>query len=382
MSTRSASPVTSGIPLIATKAVGLAIAVVFAAEVLFAFGPLGSLLAPSLQTLVAFGGVSGTLVIGDGEWFRLLTMAFAHAHLLHIAMNGLGLWLVGRTLEPLLGAGWFLAVFIICAATGSLASIFINPPNIVGVGASGALMGLFGFLLAFSLRLPPGEHRKAFASSALSVLIPSLAPALLPLFLPGPGLQIDYAAHAGGALGGAAMAALSPLFWPKLWLPVRFRQVAAAIVAAGMLVIAYGAVQLAGRHNEYRFLSQLIPAAEIPATDVAFQDQSADLVVRFPNDPRARFHRAIALIRSGDAPGAEREAQRAMDLVERHPASFTPDFRDWTRLLLAGAQQEQGRLSEARATAKPLCGSATPAERVRDLLARYALCDGRGHPQG
>ena len=362
-------------PLIATKALGLTLAAVFAAELALSFGPLGTMLAPSLQTLVAFGGASRGLVVGDGEWFRLLTMAFAHAHLLHLAMNGLGLWLVGRTLEPVLGARWFLAVFFVGALSGSIASVSFNPPSIVGVGASGALMGLFGFLLAFALRLPSGEHRKAFATSALSVLIPSLAPALLPLFLPGQGLQIDYAAHAGGALAGAAIAALSPLFWPKIWIPVGYRQIAGAIVAAGILVCGYGAVQLASRHDEYKLLARLIPAAEIPATEAAFQEQSADLVARFPEDPRARFHRAIALIRAGDAQGAEREARTAMEIAERYPRSFTRDFRDWARLLLAGAQQEQGRMAEARTTARPLCATSAGTGRIRDLLNRYKLCE-------
>lgn len=364
----------AALPLRATAALGLVLAVVFAGELLLAFGPLGDMLAPSLQTLVAFGGLSRALAVDEGEWFRLFTAAFAHAHLLHLGMNGLGLWLIGRTLEPILGARWFLALFFIGALGGSLGSILINPPNSVGVGASGALMGLFGFLLAFSLRLPPGPHRKAFAVNALSVLVPSLAPALLPLVMPGTGLQVDYAAHAGGALAGAAMAGLSRFIWPQIWVPVGFRQIAAGLVVACLIATGYGALKLVQRHGEYRFVAQLIAPADMPATEAAFQEQSEDLVARYPNDPRARFHRAIVLMRTGDAPGAEREAREAVALVERYPRSFNAEFRDWSRLLLAGTYQEQRRMDEARRVAKPLCAAA-PIQRIKDVLARYKLCD-------
>jgi len=197
---------------------------------------------------------------------------------------------------------------------------------------------------------------------------------LLPLVMPGTGLQVDYAAHAGGALAGAAMAGVSRFVWPQIWVPVEFRQVAAGLVVACLLATGYGAMQLALRHDEYRFVSQLIPPADLPATEAAFQEQSADLALRFPNDPRARFHRAIVLMRTGDPPGAEREAALAVALVERYPRSFNAEFRDWTRLMLAGTYQEQRRMPEARAAAKPLCGSTT-VQRISDILARYKLCE-------
>lgn len=358
----------------ATKGLILAITVVFAAELALALGPLGSLLAPSVHTLAAFGGASRQLVMGEGEWFRLLTLAFVHAGIIHLAFNSFGLWIAGRVLEPMLGTGWFLALFFTGAWAGGLASILINPPNIVGVGASGAIMGLFGFLLAFAFRVPKGPERKAFINGGLSVLIPSLAPALLPILSIGSGFQIDYAAHAGGAAIGMVLAGLSALFWRNIFAPVGFRLVALAIVAASAMALAYGAAVLASQYDEFDFQSRLIPPTEAPAGDAEFRRRAEEFARRFPDDPRARYERAVALIQARDYAGAEREAKRAMELAESHPRSFAREFRDWTRLLVAATQHEQGRLPEARATARPLCGKTETAQ-IKALMSQHKLCD-------
>jgi rhomboid protease GluP len=194
------------------------------------------------------------------------------------------------------------------------------------------------------------------------------------LFSIGPSFQIDYASHAGGALAGVIIAGAMLLFWRNIWEPVGLRPVALVIVAASIAVLAYGAVVLYARYDEFSFQSRLIPPGEAPAGDAEFRRRSEEFVKRYPDDPRARYQRAVALIQAHDHAGAEREARRAMEIAERYPRSLAREFRDWTRLLLAATQHEQGRVREAKATASSLCG-VTQATQIKTLLTQHKLCE-------
>jgi membrane associated rhomboid family serine protease len=113
-------------------------------------------------------------------------------------MNAFALWIAGRTLERLVGHAWFAAIYAVCALAGSIGSLELNPPGIIGVGASGAIMGLFAAMLIISMRFPKGPFRSALRSNAIYVLIPSLLPLANALHSQ---TKVDYAAHAGGAAG-------------------------------------------------------------------------------------------------------------------------------------------------------------------------------------
>src|SRR5262249_35330169 len=111
--------------------------------VLMFFGS-GALNDPS--TLVAWGGNLGPRTT-NGEWWRLLTTLFVHAGLLHIIATTIGLVPVGLILERLVG--WF-AVLTVYFAAGVFAGLvnLSSYPLSVSVGASGAVIGLYGLLLA------------------------------------------------------------------------------------------------------------------------------------------------------------------------------------------------------------------------------------------
>jgi hypothetical protein len=82
--------------------------------------------------------------VADGEYYRLVTAAFLHGGLLHLALNMFALASLGPVLESALGRSRFLALYLLSALGGSTLSFLLAAPNTVGVGASGAIFGLFG----------------------------------------------------------------------------------------------------------------------------------------------------------------------------------------------------------------------------------------------
>ncbi|UCI06869.1 rhomboid family intramembrane serine protease [Mesorhizobium sp. B1-1-8] len=184
------------------------LAVIYCAELTFAVDPNqgGS---PSTQTLIVLGGMFRSL-IWDGQWWRLVTATLMHASIAHLLGNSFALWRAGVLLEGLVGRLWFLAIFAICAVGGEVASLYMTPANVVGVGASGGIVGLFATAIVLSFHFQSSAKRSLMQTRAISILVP----ALLPLFAaPDKGLRIDYSAHIGGAIVGAVLALALMSFW-------------------------------------------------------------------------------------------------------------------------------------------------------------------------
>jgi membrane associated rhomboid family serine protease len=122
-------------------------------NLLYAWGMLGT---PALTPGGIQSGVAG------GQWYRLLTSAFiapgtslGGLGLLDILFNMWALVVVGPSLEQLLGRVRFLAVYLLSAIGGGVAFFLIGQYNVLALGASGAVFGLFGawFVVARKLRL-------------------------------------------------------------------------------------------------------------------------------------------------------------------------------------------------------------------------------------
>lgn len=157
-----------------------------------------------LQLTVGFDSVVRSyamqpLAIGIGnEWYRLLTSMFLHGSILHIVFNMYVLVVLGPTLERILGHGRFLLVFLISGLGGSVASYALSAPTTFSVGASGAIFGLMGALLVAGRRL-------RFDVNMVLILI-GINLAIGFVFS-----GIDWRAHLGGLLTGAALAAVMEL---------------------------------------------------------------------------------------------------------------------------------------------------------------------------
>jgi membrane associated rhomboid family serine protease len=98
--------------------------------------------------------------IASGQWYRLILSAFlppatglGGLGFLDIAFNLWALYAVGPSLEQLLGRGRFLTVYLLSALGGGVLFFLIAPQNVLALGASGAIFGLFGAWFVVSRRL-------------------------------------------------------------------------------------------------------------------------------------------------------------------------------------------------------------------------------------
>ncbi len=100
-------------------------------------------------TLVVWGGSIGPRTT-NGEWWRLVTSLFVHTGFLHLAANMLGLLQLGLLLERLVGRVALAAVYVSAGVFASLVRLSASPVD-VSVGASGAIFGMYGLLLASAI---------------------------------------------------------------------------------------------------------------------------------------------------------------------------------------------------------------------------------------
>lgn len=153
------------------------------------------------QIAVHFGANFGPYTL-TGEWWRLVTYMFLHGGLMHIFFNMWCLWDLGRLCESLYGRWTFAAIYGTTGIAGGLASILWNPRTLT-VGASGAIFGLAGALIA-SFYL--GEF--SLPSIAIGGTLRSLVIfAIFNLFFGGLFGGVDNACHVGGLVSGLALGA-------------------------------------------------------------------------------------------------------------------------------------------------------------------------------
>jgi len=172
------------------------------------------------SVLLTFGAKTNYAIHFDHEWWRFVTPVFIHVNLPHVLINMYSLWVLGPWVEKLYGSAKFVVFWIATGVAGVVASyLTVIPgarPGLIGsfliksadepsAGASGALFGLVGVLFVFGLKyrreLPEG-FKRAFGTGMLPVILLNLAIGFL-----GRGI-IDNAAHMGGLLSGAAIAAV------------------------------------------------------------------------------------------------------------------------------------------------------------------------------
>lgn len=165
-----------------------------------------------------------------GEWWRVVTSGFLHYGFIHIAVNMLSLWMLGRDLERVLGRVRFAAVYFLSLIGGSVAVMLFSTPDTGAAGASTALYGLMGCYLVAILR---------FKLDPRSILITIGINVFLTFYIPG----LSIAGHFGGLVVGAiAMAAI-------VYAPAKNRQwwqggVLAALFLVLVLIYATRAGQL------------------------------------------------------------------------------------------------------------------------------------------
>lgn len=133
--------------------------------------------------------------VREGQYWRLVTSMFLHGGLIHLALNGWALFQLGALFELLMGSSRMLLVYFASGIAGSLASaMFTQQPS---VGASGAIFGLLGALIAFLLR-----RRGTLTPQGKSILLQLVGWAVINVFFGFSTRGIDNSAHLGGCAAG------------------------------------------------------------------------------------------------------------------------------------------------------------------------------------
>ena len=312
---------------------------VFAAMVLSGVSPLQ----PASRSLIAWGADYGPLT-GSGQWWRLWTSNFVHIGLVHLVCNLLALWQVGDLVERLVGNAGFLLLYTLSGILGSLTSFYWNP-LLLSAGASGAIFGVYGALLACLFQNPGVFPRSILKSLSRSTV----------LFV---GYNILYGLRANGInlvahLGGLASGLLCGLILarPLSEEPGLGRSRRNWILGAAGAVFLFAGI-LAARPNDLSVELMDIFRAEAQVEEVLWDvfrkngggtlsnDDFAHAVEQQVLPAWAHLRERLALIPAG-------RGDRAVfaGLLDRYLATM----QDAARLLIENARTNGGTVTEVNA---------------------------------
>jgi membrane associated rhomboid family serine protease len=321
--------------------------------------------APGHYSLLALGASNHAQVFGAGEWWRLFTAPALHGSPEHLIGNLISLLMVGFLLEPLVGIGWFGAIYFVGALSGDLFSVLLNDPNIPSVGASGAIMACMAGL--FVLSYHDGVKRPMLMKRvSLSVLLPALLPSATG--------DVDLNAHLGGLLGGLMVAFLLLICWPEKQERMPGRSISALVAGVLLAMTAWAFIASQESFAQYAEPGRdIIQPGDLPKTTEAMTAQSYELVQKYPKDPRAQLFRGLYFLEKNNLADAEPYLREALRLGESNPV-MTPSFTNWTRALLALDLHYRGRRPEALTFARPACAAPDPDDQWKNMLKLRQLC--------
>lgn len=175
---------------------------------------------------------------GFHEYWRLVTSGFLHDSFLHIALNMWSLWFVGRSLEPAIGRWNFAGIYMVSLLAGSFGALVFEP-RVPTLGASGAIFGVFGALIAIA----HARHIPLWQSGLLPVLLINF---VFTITVPG----VAIGGHVGGVIAGLIAGRMyvdlnerrgqPRLFWAGLAVIAVVSVVGALLVAGGMGIAPNG----------------------------------------------------------------------------------------------------------------------------------------------
>ena len=237
-----------------------------------------------------------------GEWWRLVTYMFLHGSVMHILFNMWCLWDLGRLCESLYGRWTFGAIYLLTGVSGGLARLAWDP-YVPSVGASGAIFGLAGALIASfylgEFSLPSialrGTLRSLLFFAGFNLFFGTLVPG------------IDNACHIGGLVSGLALGALIARLAPQHDAPLR-RATVLGVVALAVLAGALGVRQWRGTPMR---MARTFEALASKRDSLA---QLQAIVKQNPNLAAAHFALGQVYFDRQQFPQAETEFKRVVEL--------------------------------------------------------------------
>jgi rhomboid protease GluP len=309
---------------------------------------------PGHFTLLAMGASDRIQVIGHGEWWRLFTATMLHGSPSHLIGNLITFLTVGFLLEPMIGIGWFAALYFTGGFAGVVLSTMLNAPDALSVGASGAIMATLAALFTLSFHAGaarPNLMRRVAGGSLFPVLMPAVAHG---------GTVVDVNAHLGGCMAGAVLAFIILIAWNDEEETLPGRSIAATIAGRWVALMACAFAVSGNTYVQYaKDGMDYIPPEQMPRDVEAMKADSLSLVDKYPKDPRAHMFRGLYLLEQRHVADAEPYFRDAARLGEASPV-MTREFHDWNLTLLALTLRVQRREDESRSIVAPLCAN-TPA---------------------
>jgi membrane associated rhomboid family serine protease len=160
----------------------------------------------------------------NDEYYRLFSVMFVHAGLLHIGFNMYVLWIIGQQLELILGHVRYATLYVVAGLGGSVASFWFSNPLVPSVGASGAIFGLMGAYVIVG---------RALRADVTQVLVLIGLNVVLGFVVTG----TDWRAHLGGLLTGAVVAAIMTYGPTRAKTPALVLGVLAVVAVLSVLVV-------------------------------------------------------------------------------------------------------------------------------------------------
>jgi len=163
----------------------------------------GSFLQIDPTNLLFQYGAQVNLLVSQGQYWRLFTSMFLHLSIMHIGLNMLSLYFVGRPVERIYGSGKYIVLYLVSGLVGALAVLFFAGPDGAAVGASGAIFGIFGAFGSYFWL-----NRRTYGPAGRAVLTQWFFWLALNLVFDFTFPGISYQAHIGGLIAGIILGAL------------------------------------------------------------------------------------------------------------------------------------------------------------------------------
>ena len=171
-----------------------------------------ALVVPQWNEPIYIAGVlHGPSIFLHNEFYRFITSIFMHSGAMHIAMNLLSLYLLGRVAEKLFKPLVYISIYFVTALFGSTVYLMISPEG-QAIGASGAIFGIFGALAGFAWihrKNMQGEFMEFMRSFGMILLLNFAIAMAVP--------QIAMSAHIGGLVAGIISGLVMARYPRYLW---------------------------------------------------------------------------------------------------------------------------------------------------------------------
>jgi rhomboid protease GluP len=182
-------------------------------------------------------GANIPYLVYDGQVYRLVTAAFLHANLGHLLGNVVTLYIILTRLEPCYNPGYLVTLYLLAAVSGNvLSDLASNTPNQIAVGASTAIYGYIGTLIAYLIINWAALAVLGPMRSQLACVIGMLTFFSILLSFTSSSNTVDYMGHLGGFVGGlfGSMLLLPPI---NLAMPKTVKIVGAVVLSVYLLVV-------------------------------------------------------------------------------------------------------------------------------------------------